>query len=212
MERNNPSASEDAKKIGPWSRISSDSASGVLQALQEVDRTPVPMDTSAVGSSLVGAGTFLPENRLVTRGSDPLAGSEMTLHSAQVNPMQAILDMLALQHAQTTTTLSTMSARHEAQAQQSVQHTELTVTRATQQAISREMQAELDQINRDKAQLTGVLARVDIPDWYRAEKVAALEALQVRGQALFLRKLAHEQQYHLLNAADEGVGARPSQC
>jgi hypothetical protein len=136
----------------------------------------------------------------------------MTLHSAQVNPMQAILDMLALQHAQTTTTMSTKRARHEAQAQQSVQHTELTVTRATHNAICREMQAELDQINRDKVQLTGVLASAGIPEWYRVEKVAALAALQARGQALMLRKLAHEQQYQLLKVADEGVGARPSQC
>jgi hypothetical protein len=136
----------------------------------------------------------------------------MTLHSAQDNPIQALMNMMATQHALTTGTLTHMSAQHEAQALQSAQHTETIVTRATHQAISREMQNELDQINRDKVQITGVLASAGIPEWYRVEKVAALATLQARGQALLLRKIAHEQQYNLLTVADEGVVAMPFQC
>ena len=49
-----------------------------------------------------------------------------------------------------------------------------------------------------------------IPDWSRAEKAAVVETLLQRGLDLVTRKLAHEQQYHLLTAADDSVGARPS--
>jgi hypothetical protein len=144
--------------------------------------------------------------------SAPSADSSVSLQRTEDNSIQALMNMLATQHALTTATLTHMSTRHEAQALQSAQHTETMVTRATQQAISREMQNELDQINRDKVQITGVLASAGIPEWYRVEKVAALATLQTRGQALLFRKIAHEQQYQLLNAADEGVVARPSQC
>jgi hypothetical protein len=144
--------------------------------------------------------------------SAPSADSSVSLQRTEDNSIQALMNMLATQHALTTATLTHMSAQHEALALQTAQHTETMVTRATQQAISREIQNELDHINREKVQITGVLASAGIPEFYRGEKVAALAALQVRGQALTFRKLAHEQQYHLLTAADEGVVARPSQC
>jgi hypothetical protein len=119
---------------------------------------------------------------------------------------------MTLQHAQTSATLDAMRTRTEDQAIQSVRHTEATVARATTEAIGRELQAELAQIARDIVQISGVLARTDIPDWHRIGQTSALEALEARRQALLSRTHAHERQYQLLKAADEGVGARPSQC
>ena len=131
--------------------------------------------------------------------------------------LQAILNMMSiqhsqttLQHGQTTATLSTMSARLDAQTLHSARHTEATIARATLQAIGRELETQLEEVERETLQISGVLAGGDIPDWYRTEKSAALAALSDRGLALQTRKLAHEQQYHLLTAADDSVGARPS--
>ena len=120
--------------------------------------------------------------------------------------VQAILDMMSMQHSQTSANISAMRG----ELQTTVRHTEVLIDRASLQALGREIQADQEQVERESSQITNELGNTDIPPWYRTIQLGKLATLQHRSVALASRKTELEQRYHLLAASNESVVARPS--
>jgi hypothetical protein len=141
---------------------------------------------------------------IVTRSNVSTQGGTMALPSDSA--VQAILDMMSMQHSQTSANISAMRG----ELQTTVRHTEVLIDRASLQALGREIQADQEQVERESSQITNELGNTGIPPWYRTIQLGKLATLQHRNVALASRKTELEQRYHLLAASNESVVARPS--
>ena len=124
--------------------------------------------------------------------------------------VQAILNMMSMQHSQMSATLLAMGRHNDEQALAAERDNEEMIGRASLQALGRDIQADQDQMAREVAQITNQLKGTEIPTWYRTIQIDQLTTLQYRSVELASRKTELEQRYHLLAASNESVVARPS--